>query len=490
MTSVTQNSAQRRGLSALLAVAVSALLMIVVGVSTADAAFSLSRCTGSNVQGRGAAFQKTAQQDFWKVYFDTFGNPGCVTGTLPQPTVTYDPAGSGAGRNAFGQTGGVRDPAIRYIAFDEAPTNIQRTNMENGLPGDPNDNGKLRVIPVGAGATTVIVNFPSGCQVPVGSGSYASYARVQFPNVMLEKIWRGDSTADTWGEATNNDIIAIPGGGRSDGGCKAQAMKRVVRFDSSGTTFSFKQVMKKINPFFNWAENDVPPLTNTSWPNNVAPTAVLNGGANGNGPLAQKVKNTDGSIGYVDLATARANGFRKQQAGGGLYNFASWGDFWIPLEQFTGANPTPGQVSGTNPSSGVFSEPTKNANAIVTGTKGANCQSVKFANIPGDAPGNAPDAIDPYGDWSTVNGTAHVDKYPLCTLTYIGIWDDYADVYGNTPVEEAKARTVKDYAKLITSFNGQQYLTAFDYYPLANPPSQDLYNHAANSVAAMDWNKP
>ena len=179
-----------------------------------------------------------------------------------------------------------------------APTPTQRTQIESG-PIDGNnqdvtaaDNGKLHVVPVGLGANAVIVNLPTACRASAAPSSSASARKTTLEN--LEKAWNA-ATVVTWGE--------LMPGLQPAAGCADEKIQRVVRFDSSGTTFSFKQLLHQIDPTHLWAQR-----ANQEWPNNTGATAVLRGESNGNGPLVAKVVATAGSLGYSDLATARGVG--------------------------------------------------------------------------------------------------------------------------------------------------------------------------------------
>jgi ABC-type phosphate transport system substrate-binding protein len=485
-----------------------ALALIVVaafGATSSNAAFTAPytvKCTGSDVTGRGASFQTILQPaliNWWTTSSTSGQTGGC--GPAATQVIAYQPQGSGAGRAAFGAGVGVpRNKDIRYIGTDEAPTPTQRTQMEAANPGDATNPatgaGKLAIAPIASGATTVIVHFPKWCELAAGDPDLAPYARIKVSNDRLEQVWQGDAAHDTWGEFLPG-IQAQPNnpGSKTDQDCQDQAIKRVKRFDSSGTTFSFKQYLDGINPTL--APTTWLALANQSWPN-PGPNLV-DGGANGAGALANKVKVTDGSIGYADLATARANSFQKAPdaipspvdpaayeynnsnavVGFGTYNYRYTFDkslFWLPLEQATAASGPFG--------SGVYSEPTNTTEGIRNNRKGANCVGVTYNNVP-HVGGNPANPIDQFGDWSTTNGTLVNDKYPLCTLTYVGFWQDYSDVYGTSAVEQAKARTVKDY--LTTSFySGQNMLNANDYTPLPT----DLKTGSQQAIIDSFWLHP
>ncbi len=490
MSISTKNSPSRTlrvGVLALIALAVTA----VFGVSSASAAFTppyTTKCTGSDITGRGASFQGSAQTaliNWWKTHTGASSTAGC--GPASPTNITYQPLGSGAGRNAFGRGAADRDPIVRYIGTDEAPTPTERTQMEaaQGTTGQ----GKLAIIPNLSGANTMIVHFPRYCELPAGDPDLAPYARFQINNNRIEDMWTGDSAHDEWGEVLPG-IQAIPNNaaGKTTAQCQDQIIKRIVRYDDSGTTFSFKQFLGGIDGSTGWNTT----YYQLNWPN---PANVYNGGANGNGPLADKLRNTEGSIGYGDLATARANAFKKladnpatldpgqykydgsnqiasHPAYGWTYSFNKR-LFWIPLEAANAGGPS---------GSGVYKEPTNDTIAIRNNRKGSNCGTgVTYQNVPLTG-GGAPDV---FGDWSTVNGTLSLGAYPACTLSYMGFWDDYADVYGNTAAEQAQARTVKDYITT-TMYTGQNQLYQNDYSPVPT------YLRTAGQAAIinMNWNKP
>lgn len=435
---------RRRTLSyAVLATAAS----LAIATSSAEAEFTLLPCQGAGIQARGASFQVSAQQGFNQ----NFHSPGFCDAT--GPAVAYDGAGSGAGRRALGErtgsnTTGARDPAIRLGASDEPPTPTGKADMERGLDGS-GDEGTLHVVPVANGAVTVIVNFPDGCTIPGGheftpNGSTDTTdrtVRFETTNALWEAAFAGDSSANTWGKL-------LPGISGSSGGtaCSDKPIKRVVRRDSSGTTFAFKDWLNVVNGMRGWSA-----LANQDWPDN--PT-VIRPPNDGGGALADEVKKAanDGSIGYVDLATARSRSFDLKPSS------TDKTLFWVPLRN----------------GSTELVDPTIDPLSYKNGVTGANCTQTVFRNVPASTT----------GDWSMVSGVGASAGYPVCTLTYDLAFDDNATVYGNTG-EEAKARTVKDYLGSIVDNGGQATLQGRDYAPM--PAS--LLTIARGGVSAIGWNK-
>src|SRR5262249_4025809 len=100
-----------------------------LNVGTAAAA---PLCTGSSITGQAASLQKIAQQNVWKVGFET---EVCNKGT--EPKITYNSTGSGAGLVEWNHDGtkGSINTGLSYIGTDDAPTAAQITNIKNVAGG-------------------------------------------------------------------------------------------------------------------------------------------------------------------------------------------------------------------------------------------------------------------------------------------------------------------------------------------------------------------
>ena len=440
-----------------------ALGLALAGASMASAGFETATtpCSGESIQGRGASFQNNAAKGFITVFT---GADGCAALVATVPQVFYDPAGSGAGRASLGVKNATinpnqdRDPSVRFAGSDEPPTPAERQQMEKG-PIDANgadvtaaDDGTLHVIPVAIGAVTIALHLPDGCTYGGVVNKPLDGNRPAIDNVTLEKVFAGEVT--TWG-------AAIPGIS-----CAAAPITRVVRLDSSGTTFALKQFLGAINPNRGWAG-----LGNTDWPN--PGTGLVRGASNGNGPLATKLKNTAGGIGYGDLG-----GIRGAESNEFTWENANDTTFWIPLQR---------QASAT------YDDPQTAAAGYQKGNaaRGASCGAVTPRNVPA-TPANDPSL----GDWSKVDSTFSATGYGACTLTYDLAFDDNSNVYCNSAAEERKARTVKDYLNLAaTSVKGQQSLTTTDYDSLPGfngtptPVGGSLYAIARTAVDSIGWKK-
>jgi ABC-type phosphate transport system substrate-binding protein len=370
---------------------------------------------------------------------------------------------SGTWTNANGAFSRNPPNGARLGFTDEPPTAVQRGQMEQGT--DPaGDEGDLRVIPVAVGAVATVVNIPTGCDVSaVASTNRSSDGRIRFTRAQLDRIWASETDADQWDEV-------LPGA--TGPGCDNPII-RVPRFDSSGTTFVYKEYLQVANPGRGWLA-----LGNTTWPNNDTPSpgkqldadgpdepgtdtvpTLQRGATNGNGALATKVAGTEGSIGYLELSTARSNGFSYPDAAGD-------DRYWMEAQ---------------NGNADQWTSPDR-FGAASTSDRGANCHTVAFRNVPG-APGDQSATL---ADWNTVSGinTDQAGAYPICSLTYGLTFDDMSDAYGNTDAEEAKARTAKDYLAAIERF-GQAGLTSVDQSPLPT----DIRSRARAGIEAIDWCK-
>jgi ABC-type phosphate transport system substrate-binding protein len=495
---------------------------------SAHAAFTLNACQGGPTKGEGSSLQATAQEQVWtlSVFYTSFG---CGSGAVSTSPVSYKSDGSGCGIASIGggpqseekcstfQAGaakpGERASETRFAASDAPLTPTEKANAEAAGGTNP---GVLHQIPVAVAAVTVIVHFPEGCSLenpePSGNGNTTTGGandpggkggsgdsftedtlRVHIPASEMEKIWEGEAV--TWGDVlTSGAKVHISGTDTSklnEGvACENVPVRRIVRFDGSGTTYNFKAYLSLLPgaPSGLWTTAPVVG-DNNNWPITVGgekkqPEVV---GASGvcedaahictpttgkGGPLAKAVAATDGSISYVDLATARKEKFSEEK--GKVNNI-----YWIPLQTINPEKPE-GERVGTN-----YVEPTAVPTAHIVGNGaalGANCTSADFRGLP-TTPGSDPTL----GDWSNAIATGSTDTvtYPACAITYDLAFDDDAPVYGNTPLEQERARTVKDYLTAVESPVGQSLVSGADYGVL--PLS--IQSIARAGVEAIGWDK-
>jgi hypothetical protein len=538
-----------------------AVLVVTAAASPpqAHAAFALNKCEGAEVQGEGSSLQKNAQLNFWiPQVFDTTLYGGCGSSA---PKVTFNSASSGCGLDTVGAgvaaTGctafsgneeawvkpGYRDTKQLYGAADFAPSPAEEANIDNGPTGAGTaGSGQIHVIPVAGAAITVDVHFPAGCSLQdPGTGTAASGVgtvngdtstggvndptgaptgdlfsnqtlRVHISSQKLEEVWVGHIT--TWGQIVpEGDFLA--GTTHTASQCAATPIIRIVREDTSGTTYNFKHYLSLLpssvtpdGPTLWTSTNSEVGTKNTAWPLGSAtetgtpPSVGIKGSGHENecieaahicralegsgGSLSNAVIATNGSIGYLDLATAREKGYDMTPnptgapGKGGFEETKDDSLYWIPLESVV---PSSSEGSTGTVKTGDFVEPTTEAKAhfspLGANAKGANCAGADYRGIP------TTPADPTLGDWSKAIATGGT-SYPVCAITYDLAFDDDAAAYNNTSTEmEAKARTVKDYLTSVVSSAGQFELPTFDYAAL--PLS--IVEIAEGGVNAIGWDK-
>lgn len=502
------HSAPRWGMGAFLAGFLALTLIALLAVAPApraDAAFSTGKCAGDNIIGRGASFARDAHE----VFNEYFKQEYCQ-GTLgfEKIDVTYEAQGSGAGRTSVK----IRNGDPRFGMTDEPPVPKEIEEMNKGIAGtpaaidsDPTNDGLIHVVPAAVGAVAPLVNFPDGCPVMeldeesrtvAGASDPEDLARVRFSKDEFEKIWAKEETHDTWNEVFSE---------LTDPDC-AVPIIRVVRFDESGTSFAFKDNLDTIDESRGWLEEfgsqgtggtrrwpgfvgadggygprtDCPKVGEPpQFPNGPGKDSVLPGGNepgegeagpgqltsacfNGNQGIVSKMVETDGSVGYSDISTARRN----------PQSYA--------IEPGTGDNDIYWTQIPSGPGAGAFEEPTADPDGFRSdGELGSNCQGATFVNQAG---GGLPTTLE---DWSQVSGVNSAGAYAVCTMTYALVFDDNSDVWGGCPSEESKAKTVKDYWESNLTDEAQEDLFSRDYSPLPN----DVLALAKAGIAQVDWEK-
>jgi len=496
-------------------------------------------CTGSAIGGEGSSAQKVAQEQIWPNTFAQFcedqgktaphvtydpDGSGCGLISMGAGGVQE---GCSFGKEAQKEPGS-RNALTRFGGSDAPPTQLQRSNMESSGGSHP---GVVHVLPVATFAVAVIVHFPEGCELeePGGGGNAdtttgssndpsgkstgdtaaAGTLRVHIEAKTLEEIWEGKVV--TWGQVLTREgsaAVHMKDNGEDTPSnaleseehiehCSEVPVRRIVREDGSGTTFNFKSYLGLLPgaPAGLWTSAPVQG-TNTTWPisfggeKTVPPEAASNNECthavsshlictareNGGGGVAKVVEATDGSIAYLDLATAHQKGFTITPK---ALNGEKLDDtYWVPLQTI---NPSTHTV-GAN-----YVEPSENPKlnlSTETEFPGANCTNADYREFPTAeaSPGGDPTL----GDWENAIGTGSLDEktYPACGLTYDFAFDDLAPVYGNNPTVEAEARTVKDYLTAVTSVQGQTEILGANYGKLSTLLAED----SRKGVAAINWN--
>ncbi|HEV3319136.1 MAG TPA: hypothetical protein VG053_05295 [Solirubrobacteraceae bacterium] len=523
---LTAERGRIRAVVAALCAGVAMAAVAVVAPPSAHAAFTVGHCEGAPIEGQGSSAQKEAQLEFWSTTV-FHSAEGCGASA---PHVEYKGNGSGCGIASIGgaassvecvgltkaesEIPGTRSSVTRYAGSDAPLTVTQQLAADAAGGTKP---GVIHQIPVASFAVAIIVHFPNGCKLkdpgtePAANGKNSANGdtstggpndppggetgdkastetlRVHITAEEMETIW--DGTSQTWG-----DIVPQEEFGNAllteREGCANTPVIRIVRFDGSGTTFNFKAYLSLLPhaPSGLWTEAPVAG-DNAVWPFNsekkkpnpvngskecVEAVHICTAAAEGGGPLTEAVEHTNGSIGYADLATSRKHGFFMAKE-------TNDHTYWIPMQTI---NPEKGDEVGVG-----YAEPSEVATSnLVSSPEGANCTDADYRGFPTEG-------ADPtLGDWeksiatgSTASAIKNepVHAYPICGLTYDFAWDDDAPVYGESQLEQEKARTVKDYLESVESTKGQFQLALHDYGTL--PLS--IVHIAQAGVKAIDWHK-
>jgi phosphate transport system substrate-binding protein len=223
--------------------------------STTTSGSSSSGSSSSNLSGTLNASGSTFQLTFQEAAIAAFKS------VQSGMTVNYGGGGSGKGRTDL--SSGV----VNFAGSDSPVPSTEASNFTGKT---------VLYFPVVIGPITLSYNL-SGLSKPL-----------QLSAPVIANIFQGKIT--TW----NNSAIAADNPGVK---LPSTAITLAVRSDSSGTTANFSLFLMTAEPSV-WKLGS---SSTINWPKTAR-------AGNGNGGVAQIVKSTPGSIGYVDYADAKASG--------------------------------------------------------------------------------------------------------------------------------------------------------------------------------------
>lgn len=234
--------------------------------------------------------------------------------------INYQPVGSGGGIKSF------TDKTVDFGASDVPLTDDQIGAIKDGF----------YMVPTVMGSVVPTYNVPNVT------------AALKFTPDALAGIFLG--TITKWSDpkiAAENPGVALPD----------TAISTVHRSDGSGTTGVFTDYLSKISA--DW-KSKVGSATSVNWPSGV--------GASGNAGVAGQVKQTPGSIGYVELIYALQN-----KLGYGVVKNASGKYVEASLDSTTKASegvtlPDLGNVKGKQAAISITNSPNAEAWPIATFT--------------------------------------------------------------------------------------------------------------------------
>ncbi len=396
------------------------------------------QCSGENLLGNGSSFQKIAQVEVWTKQFNSSTNLAACSGTQGDgktPTVTYESTGSGTGMEKWGLNGhAVEIGKYGYIGTDEPPNAEQKKTIETGVKS------VIEEVPVVQGSVAVIVHLPENCIASGEAKTKHPEGRLVLGNLTLEKIFRG--VINKWSEITES------GDKLTGAGCDPETqIQRVVRFDQSGTTHIFKKYLSLINTgSFETEKGGTKTWTgisegseNTNWPSGLVP--VVRPPAKGGGELVKKVAETPSSIGYANLADARANPKFGTEGGAGKPTF------WAQI-----------QHNGVVTEKMTYADPSDNLE--VPTTSNSNCLKTVYTNSTVKFPPKHTTEA-----WNEVTTKTKEAKYTICGLTYDLLSKEYskASSLGTTQGEATSASNYLKYVLNTEAGGGQVAIEKRDY---------------------------
>ena len=401
-----------------MAVAAVCLSGIAAGATAAlpDAA-SAAAC--KNITGSGSTLQ-TKQQELWSEKWKAGGSPKCSAGvTVGYNSGTLGGIGSGQGLQEWGMPGKKLEPKLAstekldaFVGTDDPPT---RSLL---LEGKEASESWVLTVPVVAAPVAALVHLPEG------TCTYTAPASLNVTQKELNEVWLGKFA--NWKALLEHwKFTGVAAA------CESLTIKHKVRSDSSGTSFAFKNWLCEIEGGATkcpkWEEKAEILTDAAVWPAATsAETEYEEAGKHankGSGGEIKAVEKTEGSVGYVNFANAKAEG--------GFAKYSSTAKkFWLKIEDKSGEFAEPGTSTGAG-----------NCPTGLTSTQKAALPSIK--------------AGEDTAEWSKfhLSSTAVEEgKYAGCTLTYDELWEKYLTTilekeanYGSATLAGENGETAKNY---------------------------------------------
>jgi ABC-type phosphate transport system substrate-binding protein len=485
MSSLSMRAARRLLPACILSVAAVAAL---AGPSVAGAERFPSCTEGGKVNGEGSTLQETALKKVWgeksaHAYNSaTQTNPKACPGG---PEVTYNTkgkTGSGPGMENWYELKEFGPEAQAFVGTDNPPNEDIKNKIEAQGTG-----GKVLTIPTLQAAVALIVHLPTGCtaEAKPGTKPLTSLKRLVLGDKTVEKIFRRQITK--WSKIKDGKDKLL--------GCtkatQESEITRVVRLEGSGTTATFKKWLELVNgkgeaaegkvcdaAGHTWLECGEEPPENTTWPEEGV--KLVRG--KGSGGVIEKVEETPGSIGYVNLANARKGGkaasFVPPLGGEGKEMF------WVELE-----NGQKEEVAGKKLK--IFTDPASNLEEAAKAR--ANCEETNYVAIvpktgkaeKGKFPPSSTEKL-----WNLVSAEKKQVNYSLCGFTYdLGL----TKYNGFTGATKAEATTAGDFLEFVTNneAEGGQKLIAegqdYDALPTNPEPKKNVLKIAQEGAKLVQF---
>jgi ABC-type phosphate transport system substrate-binding protein len=399
----------------------SAILLIAAfaAVDAGPAVALGAQCSGSGAQGKGAFLQRRAQLRWSSGNELGFnGSPSALAcngsqGSGGRPEVSYALSSSAAALHLWGADDAVLHEKVDFLGTDIAPSGpvgeegTMLARMKAALGSD------LVVVPVTQTAIAIVANPPALPGHPVCSVPRISASQ-------LQKVFSGE--IKNWRQIGTASDTAL--GGDCD-----QAITRVAREESAGTTYQFKHYLSQVNSAAlpctggtqrNWTQLQAPfggeTPANVEWPRNSQCQE-------GEGPVTAVAVKGEGEAGALQFVASTR----------GTITYAS-----LPEAE----DKAPEQVIEVN-NGAKYVEPDTESGA-------ANCSSAKYSLPEGAAGGLNVDWSQVYGSDPAI-GEKSKTAYPICTLTWDLVPANAAGLFGGKV-----ATTLRDYLRFVIAPEGGQ----------------------------------
>ncbi len=223
--------------------------LITIAIAAAAAAILASSAKAQQLSGAGATFPAPLYQR-WAVEYNKLH---------PKVQVNYQSVGSGAGVKQFVQG------TVDFAASDAAMSDEEIAKVKQGVV----------MIPATAGSIVIAYNLPDVKDLKLSREAYVG--------IFLGKVTKWNDPAI----AKENPGVTLPD----------MSINVAFRADGSGTTFVFTKHLAAINKDF---ADEVGTDKSVTWP--------VGAGGKGNEGVTALVKQTPGTIGYVEYGYAVNNG--------------------------------------------------------------------------------------------------------------------------------------------------------------------------------------
>jgi ABC-type phosphate transport system substrate-binding protein len=391
-----------------------------------------NQCTG--IKSSGSVLQAAMMSEYTKVF---------TTECEVAPAVEYKATSSSQALKEWGSEKGELNgkesgngtTVDKFIASDLPPEKGQIEHMD--VAGKEKEaNNSLVTVPVAQSAVAVLVSLPAAC--PAGT-----LEKPHVEDLGLEEEWFAK-------KGTLEELIKSGG----IAGCATkEAPKLFVRKDSSSATAGFKRFMNEVVKA-NWSKYASPlkVAASNEWPAEVDKTSE------GGEAEAKAVYATPNSMGYADLADAKAAGFTSMPSQH-KNRTSQYYSFYVEVQN--------------KESEAKYASP----EILESEVTASNCKAATYTE--------PEEGVAPNADWSKSGESNSLggNAYPICTLTYDLAWQHYAFLESEIFLQEQYADTVQSYIQWLLKTGQEEKTLKSDHLaPLPTGLDEKAKTAASNDI--------